>query len=490
MPNELIVLNNKYGQFLTEDAALFRSLRTLLSFKLSGVEYTAAFQNGWNGFTYLIDAKGRFLLGLLNKVKIFLKKKNISYNFIDKRNAYIPNQQIDLTEKLTKLNMTPREHQNRIVDACLNNSKGIVRSCTSSGKTLATAIITAKLNKPTIIYVIGLDLLKQFHNLFSSLFDEEIGYLGDGVCNIKRINIASIWTVGKALNTVKVIADEDFESNEKFDESHKDKIVNMLKLTKLHIFDESHVVTTDTIKSIFKEIDPENIYGFSGTPFRGDNSDLLINGILGEQIIDISASELIRKGLIAQPFIKFVTVPHMVLPGANYQSIYKSYVTENDARNTMIVNQTKELIEKKYTPLVLFKQIKHGEILFEMMKDAGIKCEMLYGNDSLERRTEVKNMICNKEIEVILASTIFDIGMDLPILSALVLCGSGKSPVRALQRIGRVLRLYPGKTYAAVVDFFDQVKHLKKHSNIRCEIYNSEEGFKVFMSKEMRGKKK
>jgi len=74
----------------------------------------------------------------------------------------------------------------------------------------------------------------------------------------------------------------------------------------------------------------------------------------------------------------------------------------------------------------------------------------------------------------------------LPELNALVLCGGGKSSIRALQRIGRVIRAFPGKNFAAVVDFFDQARFLKKHSMIRYDIYSSEPGFKVIKCKEMK----
>jgi superfamily II DNA or RNA helicase len=136
----------------------------------------------------------------------------------------------------------------------------------------------------------------------------------------------------------------------------------------------------------------------------------------------------------------------------------------------------------------LFRQIKHGEILLEKIKEAGIKCAMLYGNDSLDKRNQVKKSLINKEIDLILASTIFDIGLDLPQLNALILASGGKSSIRALQRIGRVIRPMPGKKFAAIVDFYDQVKFLKKHSIARYNIYSSEDGFKIIKSREMKEK--
>jgi superfamily II DNA or RNA helicase len=486
--SKIVIHNNKACQFVSDDELFFKKLQKHLSYKMAGVEYTAAYKNGWNGVTYLINKKGFFFIGLLNFVKEFLNDNHIVYDTEDLRSPKIINDPIDLTAKLESMKMIPRDYQERIVDSACKSANGIVRACTGSGKTLCTALITARLNKPTIIYVIGLDLLQQFHDLFSKLFNEPIGYIGNGICKIERITIASIWTIGSSLNIdkKKICKDDEFSCEEKVDISQKKRIISLLEKTKVHIFDECHIVTCDTIQSIYKKIDPEHIYGFSGTPYRDDNTDLLINSILGEQIVDVPAFELIEKGILAQPIIKFVPVPSISMPLAQYQTVYKTYITDNVIRNNIILKQTQLLLDKQYTPLVLFKQIKHGQMLFDMFVESGIKCAMLYGNDSLSRRTQVKEMLINKEINVILASTIFDLGVDIPMLNALVLGGSGKSSIRALQRIGRVIRFFPGKKFAAIVDFYDQCKFLKKHSMMRHEVYSCERGFKIILCEKMK----
>ena len=486
---KIIILDNKKCQIISEDLDCLKKLHKFLSFRLTGVEYTPAFKNGWSGITYLLSKNNKFNIGLIGKVKSFLDEQRVSFTIEDKRPPKTISCSLDISKKLKEYNLIPRDHQVRINDITNTYDRGIVRAATGSGKTLCTALIAAKLNKPTIIYVIGLDLLDQFHKLFSKLFDEKIGYIGNGTCDPARITIASIWTIGRALSLDKsaIIDDDSVLSEKDIDQSNYGKIINLLEQTKLHIFDESHVVTTGTIAAIYKNIDPEYLYGFSGTPFRDDNSDLLINGILGEQIIDVPASELIAKKLLAAPIIKFVAVPKKYLENnSQYQSVYKEYIVENEVRNNIILKQTESLLSKNYTPLVLFKQINHGNILLEKFQTAGIKCEMLYGDDTLDRRNEVKELLIKKKISVILASTIFDLGIDLPELNALVLCGGGKSSIRALQRIGRVIRAFPGKNFAAVVDFFDQARFLKKHSMIRYDIYSSEPGFKVIKCKEMK----
>ncbi len=486
---EIIIHDNKYAQLVTSNSIIFNKIKHFLSYKVPGVEYTAAYQSGWSGLTYLMDKKGYFLSGLVFKVQKYFDILKIKYVIKDLRAQSAQAKPLDLSNKLNYLNLLPRYYQNDIVNIALKNNKGIIRAATGSGKTLTTALLIAKLNKPTIVYVIGLDLLDQFHKLYSKIFDEKIGYIGNGICDPARITVASIWTIGKALNLDnKKIIDDDFEIIEKdIDKNKYSKILEVLKNSKIHIYDESHVVTTNTISAIHKEIDPEYIYGFSGTPFRDDNSDLLINGILGEQLININASQLIKDGYLAAPIIKFITVPKMHLSNnSSYLSVYKEYIVENEVRNNLIIKHTKELLSKNYTPLILFKQINHGNILLEKFKKADIKCEMLYGNDSLDRRNEIKQMLIDKQIDCILGSTIWDLGLDLPELNALVLCGGGKSSIRALQRIGRVIRPYKNKKFAAVIDLCDQAKYLKQHSIRRYSIYKSEEGFKVIKSKEMK----
>jgi len=478
--NRIEIIDAKKAKILFDNSNDFEKFKLFLSFKVLGVEYTKAYKDGnWDGITYMVNSKKEFPIGLLDKVKNYLKNNNMIYEVVDNRPQVKLANSLDISKRLEELEMPPRDYQLRAADIVDKSNMGIIRAATGAGKTLIAALIAAKLNKPTIIYVIGLDLLNQFHDFFSKVFDEKIGCIGNGICDIQRINIASVWTVGKALD-IKLddLTFDDEIDEEKFQESNKYKIISLLKDTKVHLLDECHVATATTIRSIHKVIDPEYLYGLSGTPFREDNSDLLVEGILGPKLIDISASELIAKGVLAQPIIKFVEVPKEKISGP-YQTIYKNFIIENLNRNSLILENTKKLIEKGYKILVLFKNIKHGKILSDMFKLNNIKFKMLSGHDSLETREDVKKSIYQGEIDVILASTIFDIGVDIKCLSALILAGGGKSYVKALQRIGRVIRSYPGKKFAAIVDFYDDIKYLKTHSNDRCKIYMTEDGFKV-----------
>lgn len=486
---EIIILpNNKYVQINLEDEGLLKKLDKLLSYKEPGIEFSPRYQRfGWNGVNHLLNKKGQFPIGLLDMAKEFLCENKIPFEVTDRRPVVESADPLDISKRLNELKKNPRYYQLNAAKAALSHRQGIIKSSTGSGKTIISAIIVAAINKPTNIFVIGLDLLQQFRDLFSEIFDEEIGYIGNGVCDIKRINIVSLWTAAKSLNPKKKIkVSDDDDDKEKFNESDAAKIQAMIKSAKVVLFDECHSASTESFKKIYSSINPEYIYGLSGTPHKGEETDLLIKALLGNIIVDIQASELIEKGFLVKPIIKFFQTPKMYIENRTYAGIYKEYVVENPIRNRMIVSSTQKLVEGGFQTLVLFRQISHGKKLLEMLRKEGIEAEILSGNDKLEKREEIKTRLLDGKLNCIVASSIFDIGVDISSLSALVLASPNKSLVRALQRIGRIIRPFPGKTEVRVVDFWDDVMYLKNHSKRRYQIYKQEEGFQVILPKNIK----
>ena len=264
----------------------------------------------------------------------------------------------------------------------------------------------------------------------------------------------------------------------------------MMKECKLHIIDECHMSACETIQQVFKKVNSEHVYGLSGSPWRDDGADLLIESILGKYIVNIPASRLIKEGYLAQPIIKFrVVPPYPYELEKSYPSIYKKYVVENDVRNGLVLDAARAMVAKGYQTLVLFNSLKHGKILYDLFKEH-MTCALLDGSNDRDERQQVKDDLQNHKIDCVLASRIFDIGVDIPSLSGLVLACGGKSTVKALQRVGRVIRKYPGKKFAVIIDFADQAIYLDNHSRARHRIYTSEEGFDVSWPIEEKKKRK
>jgi len=464
----------------SKDIDFLRDLDFELSFFVPGSEHMSIFSpkkregdKNFDGFIHLMTEDLRFPTGLFKRVKAFYDKYNKPYEIIDQRPKQLIGIPIDILPKLKEQGKVPYNYQVDAVNKAKSVDRGIIRMATGSGKTNVAALLTAAIGKETIIYVIGKDLLYQIHGLFSSLFDEKIGLIGDGNCEIGRINVATIWTIGQALGLKKMKKAED-EENEKniAPNSHK-QIRVMLGKMKVHILDECHLGACDTVQNIFNKVKPENIYGMSASPWRDDGADLLIEALFGERIVDISAKKLIKEGFLVKPIIKFLTIPPYKFKSGQYKRIYKNYITENATRNALIVKAAEKLVEQGFQTLVLFHTIKHGDRLYKAISER-MPCALLSGKDSQEDRAKVKKQLENGEIQCVIASKIFDIGVDMPSLSGLIIGGGGKSSVRALQRIGRVIRKYPNKKMAAVIDFADQAPYLLNHSKKRRDVYSEE----------------
>lgn len=462
------------------DLMLLRRLDEELSFRIQGAEHIRSFKSGhWDGVQHLLTGDLSFPIGLLDRVVNFYKRSGAEPTLLDLRPAKTPLAPLDILPRLKELGKNPYPYQLEAVKSAQAVDHGIIRIATGGGKTVVAALLTASFGKKTIIYVIGKDLLHQTHGFFSQVFDQPIGIIGDGICEIHDINIASIWSVGQALGIEKNITIDGSEDEEDLDPEKYKAIREMLSSAKVQLLDECHIASCSTIQTIAKNIEPEYIYGMSASPWRDDNSDLLIECILGSSVVDISASYLIERGFLVRPIIKFITVPkHTEKLKKHYQTIYKNYIVENPVRNALVVKGAQKLVEQGYKTLVLFSSIAHGELLYREISKL-MPCALLSGKDSAETRELAKKQIESGEIKCLIASKILDIGVDVPCLSGLVLAGGGKSSVRALQRIGRVIRKYPNKKQAAVIDFYDQAAFLKEHSLERKKIYQTEERFQI-----------
>lgn len=497
-----ILIKGNTAQITEEsDANHILALDKHLSFYVQGAEHTAAFRGffnkegdfvKWDGMKKLLTPTLQFPTGLVDRVEDFYKEAGKAVEIVDKRPAKSIGTPRDIMPNLKKLGKPPYPYQLEILDVIDKKDRGIIKVATGGGKSLIAALIAAKLGKKAIIYVIGKDLLYQFHEFFSEVFDEKIGIIGDGKCEIHDINIASIWTIGQAIGmdkkTILLDGDDDEESVGK---NKYASIMQMVKESKVHLIDECHMSACETIQQVFKTAKSEHIYGLSGSPWRDDGADLLVESILGRYIVNISASYLIEQGFLAQALIRFRVVPPYHYPlEKQYQSIYKKYVVENDMRNGLVLDAAKTTVEKGYQTLVLFNSIKHGKILYDLFSQH-MNCAILDGSNTKEERQQVKKDLLAHKIDCVLASRIFDIGVDIPSLSGLVIACAGKSTVKALQRVGRVIRKYPGKKFAVIIDFIDQAPFLDNHAKIRYKIYKSEEGFDVTwpMQKKKKSKK-
>lgn len=86
-----------------------------------------------------------------------------------------------------------------------------------------------------------------------------------------------------------------------------------------------------------------------------------------------------------------------------------------------------------------------------------------------------------------IGTSLLDEGVDVPVATAGIMAGGGKSSTRALQRVGRLVRpdpQDPNKDIAYIDEIMDHCRFLDHHANRRRAIYETERAFHISDNKE------
>jgi superfamily II DNA or RNA helicase len=454
-----------------------------MSYLHQGQKFIQRGKFGWDGKIRLLN-KGTFPVGLLSEMVRILKEENVPFEIEDYRSLIKNPKSLSISKDS---GFVPRDYQKAAVNAAISSGSGIIKAATGAGKTSIISMISGYYNANTVIYVIGVELLYQMKSTLNWLYPElEVGVVGDGKCDVKKITIATIWSAAAAYNKKIEILDSDLtKDTKKVKDSDKSKIRKMVEAANVFILDECQFAAAKTVQFLHRESKSAgHRFLFSASPWRDTGDDILIEAVGGKRIFDLNASKIIRKGFLVKPKIYFVDVPAIRNVGKTYHEVYSNYIVNNDERNDLIIKSAKKLIEKGKRVLILVVRVNHGEILLEKIQNENIPVDFLDGQKSTQKRMDCIKKIKNGDIQVLIASKIFDQGVDIPELDALILAGSGKSSGRALQRIGRVIRKYEGKEIATVVEFMDNAKYLRDHSLSRMNVYATEPEFEIILQKQ------
>jgi len=437
---------------------------------------------GWDGKIRLLSKSMRFPVGLLSMAENFFKENKIIYNIIDVRPDIKYGKALPLYDK--DINIRP--YQEQVIKAARDAGSGIMKVATGGGKSLIIASIVAKYNIPTVIYVIGIELLYQMRDTLKDAYNIDCGIVGGGECDVsKDITIMTIWSAAAAFNKKAKIADNDTTQDSKSQMKilNKSLVRQRVQEAELFIFDECQYAASETLQFLHRaSTSAKHRFLLSGTPWRDTGDDILIEAVSGPKFCDVNATKLIKMDYLVPPDIHFINVPVMRNVGKNYHEVYKNYIVENDDRNQLILKAARKLVNAGKKVLILVVRVQHGKALQEMIEKE-FSVNFLDGAKSTKIRLGAIQDMKDGKTQVLIASKIFDQGIDIPELDALILAGSGKSSGRALQRIGRVIRKAPNKTKAIVVEFFDNCKYLRDHSEARIKVYKSEPGFNIKMPK-------
>ena len=406
----------------------------------------------------------QFLTGLLPRVISHLSSIGTPFVLSDARTkSPAPTWPVELqTVQL-------RDYQQEAAQSFLKARRGIIKASTGSGKTIIAAAIIKAAAVPTLFLVHRTHLLCQTAEKFIQAMPEiepHLGIIGDGSRDFKPITLATVQTVASMLKR------------------YGKRLQQELGTFRMMIIDEAHRATAEQFVTVAKNlVNCDYRLGLTATPFMSgkERDNLILHGLFGNIVYEVSASELIRQGVLARPFFKFypVTEPRL-FDLKNYRDVYEQGVIHNQHRNKLVADKTLELVRMGRKTLVICSELKHITILHAMLCERGLSVGVATGSADSRERKKTLDSLASGGYDCIICSTIFDEGVDLPDIGGVVLAAGNKSAPALLQRTGRAIRLKEKDNFAVIVDFYDTThRMLEKHAKTRIEIIQQEPEFRI-----------
>jgi superfamily II DNA or RNA helicase len=222
---------------------------------------------------------------------------------------------------------------------------------------------------------------------------------------------------------------------------------------------------------------------------------MILTGLTGDVIMSLSHNYLVERGFIASPEVYYIpTDIDLPLLSYTWTTVYRRGIEKNKLRNRIIINMLLTLYKKGFKVLVIVGRKEHGRLLLRALAKRKVENVFFsFGGRSVEEwdvendnavtsefsTDELHKHIGALDKAILIGSSTYDEGVDLPSISVCMLVAGGKSLRQSLQRVGRVLRKH-GDKKALIIDFADRFHpFLAKHARARRAIFEHV-GFPVY----------
>lgn len=257
------------------------------------------------------------------------------------------------------------------------------------------------------------------------------------------------------------------------------------------IADESHQTPASTLANVCMDLfaNAPYRYFFSGTQIRNDGADLLLDGIIGKIVYDMTVREGVDQGYLAKPKFTFYRLtsndPH------TYADPNKS-TRKHFYYNRKVVKAAADVINTAYTKfghsvLVLIDEFEQFADLLPLLKG---KVGFAHGGVTKATKDKVPpdfhksdpqalvESFNNRELPILIGTSCIATGVDIRSVKTMVYLRGGTSEIELSQGIGRGTRLFElGDYVKKSFNFFDfdiaNEPTLHRHTLERIKICNS-----------------
>jgi superfamily II DNA or RNA helicase len=277
----------------------------------------------------------------------------------------------------------------------------------------------------------------------------------------------------------------------------------------LVIVDECHWAGCEQVRKILRPTmrkDPGGkwvsacvVWGFTATPYREDGYDITIP--LGPICFEVTRDDVKAAGGVLPALVKFVGIDQGEAFANDVTQLAESFYTngmrwsdsqngKDEQWNRCVFRAAKKLgvteSEARNGAAIMLANWHDTEsiIILVETKEQGrwIESELpgsVFVFSGVAGRAKKLSAFKAGEIRVLIATSLADEGFDAPIASVLIMAGCGKALGKMIQRTGRVLRPYPGKSSGIIYDFFDRSHGMLLNQSKRRKKIYLDQGYEV-----------
>lgn len=451
-----LIINNSISYIINIPNPIKFGLREQLSYPDKSAQF--AFKKATGRFKafrkYLCDNAEdglSFPTGLLPLVQEYLNSHSVVPCVEDQRKKPGKEKTIGLCKnsKLPPL----RDYQEEIVGKCIDEHRGIVEAATGTGKTRIMIELIYGLRLPTLVIVPSINICKQTYRVLADALEERwVGIVGGG---------KKEWNKKIVVATFQSLINQDPKLFAPF---------------QMVIIDEAHHAACDTIQAVNTKLLNHIYYRYylTATPFRNDGADLALSAAIStKKISQYNFVEAHQDGHLVPPVFLFYPYEHKVESPYNqddYLSEYNALISENLAYNQMVARAALRMREKKRQILIFVKQVKQGEILHDLIEGS----VLLTGLETMTESEKILKDFEDKKFDILIGTSVIGEGIDMKSVDCGIMAGAGRARGDIMQKIGRGLRLSPGKINFLIVDF--------THTNSNFQLRHARERWKIYAS--------
>ncbi|MDY0315703.1 MAG: DEAD/DEAH box helicase family protein [Bacteroidales bacterium] len=404
---------------------------------------------------------GKFGTGLLPYLKKHLDMKGEKYKIKNKSDPY----SLEVKKTVKFKNISFEDYQKRILNILNKEHRtGIFQAPTGSGKSIITAGIIEKLNRPaTIIVVPRTTIAKGMRNALQKTLNQPIGMIGQNIFEPEYITVVLYQSL-QNLN-----------------------LKSLNKTLEAVIIDEAHLAPIK-IKEILEHL-PDVYYrfGLTATAITKDDRKnwLAVTSQLGKVLTKVDDEEAKSRVTDVDAYMAKIKLKQTQ---DDYNDIFKHDIILNKQFNELLIHLADTALDIKENCLLLVDHYEQAKLLKSIAKKRiakDLQPVVVYSKTPGHVQDKLIKDLSNSKVKFVIATPVWGVGTDIPGVESIVLGSARKKKSTTLQKIGRGRRRTNKKGNLLLLDVYIDMglkdRFFQKYSIKRMDLYTKNGWFRGFL---------